>query len=283
VDSIADSSSFRDDARVLVQHQFALALLQERLADPNVRVLRWLDLACGRGQLLAGVRYGLSENARSKIDYFGYDIRHDYVQQADGLAGKLGLHSHLCQVGALAHFPTIYDGSRHFDFISLTNTVHEVQPAQLSSILIEALARLTDAGCLFMYDMETIQPFELGAVPWNTGEVRQILNSLLSGLGRSDYEPVVGPWPHRSCCGWSAQIHRQHLGISDAQILKLRTHAVEQASNKVTALLRAKLASCKDALDQLTTHPPEVGAEENAREKLLYEFWAVSRALENSK
>jgi ubiquinone/menaquinone biosynthesis C-methylase UbiE len=37
---------------MLTQHQAALTLLQRLLADPGVSQLNWLDLACGKGQII---------------------------------------------------------------------------------------------------------------------------------------------------------------------------------------------------------------------------------------
>ena len=65
--SIADA--IRDDDRVLPQHQAIVTLLQGWLSDPAMERLRWLDLACGRGQILTGVRGGLSTSARKKVDW----------------------------------------------------------------------------------------------------------------------------------------------------------------------------------------------------------------------
>ena len=52
---IADSSAFRDRERLLSQHQAALTLLQARLSTPGAPQLRWLDLACGRGQIIVSL------------------------------------------------------------------------------------------------------------------------------------------------------------------------------------------------------------------------------------
>jgi ubiquinone/menaquinone biosynthesis C-methylase UbiE len=233
MDSIADSSAFRDDDRMLPQHQAALTLLQGLLSDPTIKTLTWLDLACGRGQILTGIGTGLSPAARGKVEYVGYDMSHDHTQETDKLASTLGFHTHNVKVGYLADFQKLLPAGTKFSFITLTNTIHEVRPGQVGSVLVEAVARLASDGCLFIYDMETIRPPELGAVPWTAGEMAEILASLLSALGITQYEPAVGTWKHRSCDAWNVQIYREHLGISDDAFSSNRTEALAKATEKL--------------------------------------------------
>jgi len=283
MDSIADSSAFRDDERMLPQHQAALTLLQGRLSDPSVRELLWLDLACGRGQILTGIGGGLSPAARSKIGYVGYDMSHRYTQETDRLASTLGFHAHDVKLGYLSDFPKLLSANTRFDFITLTNTIHEVRPAQVGSVLVEAVARLTSHGCLFVYDMEVIHPPELGAVPWTASEMTEILAALLSALGVARYEPAVGTWKHRTCDAWDVQIYREHLGISDAALGSNRVAALDAATQRIAALLEARLERCSQALDNLTKYGSETAEEQTEKERFLYEFWAVNRALEGTQ
>ena len=256
-----------------------MTLLQGWLSDPAVGRLRWLDLACGRGQILTGVRGGLSTSARKKIDYVAYDMRQEYAKDTDHLASGLGFRSHHHDVGYLADFQKYHPATSPFDLITLTNTVHEVQPEQLASILIGSLERLSPSGCLFVYDMESLRPPELGAVPWTSGEIGRILESLLATLGVAGYEPAVGQWRHRSCDAWNVQIYRTHMKLSDGALAAQRVRAQEQTASTIRDLLGAKLDRCTQTLDKITEYGAETADEQNEKEKLLYEFWALSRAL----
>lgn len=278
--SLADSTAFRDDERLLPQHQAVLTLLQGWLSDPTRDRLRWLDLACGRGQILTGVRSGLSPGARSKIDYVAYDMRQDYAKDTDQLAASIGLRSHGHAVGYLADFPRLHPATEHFDLITLTNTVHEVHPEQLATVLVACIERLSPSGCLFLYDMETLRPPELGAIPWTSGEIGKIIGALLSSLGANDYEPAVGQWRHRTCDAWNVQIYRNHLHLPDTDLDARFLRARNESATTIKALLTAKLDQCAKALDKLTEYGPETADEQNDKEELLYEYWALSRALE---
>ena len=101
--SIADSNAFGDERRLLPQHQAALTLLQGMLSNPNITSLHWLDLACGRGQIISGLEENLSSQARSKLNYFGYDIREEYAKESLKTASRLGLQSYTIEVGYFLH------------------------------------------------------------------------------------------------------------------------------------------------------------------------------------
>jgi hypothetical protein len=278
--SIADSDALRDDGRIFPQHQAVVTLLQGWLSDPTIQSFRWLDLACGRGQILTGVRGGLPLAARSKIDYFAYDMRQQYAKDTDHLAAELGFRSHHHDVGYLTDFHKYHPAHRPFDLITLTNTVHEVLPAQLASVLIESIERLSTSGCLFVYDMESVEPPELGAVPWTSGEIARIIESLLASLGVVGYEPAVGQWRHRTCDAWNVQIYRNHLNVSAEALAANRGHAHDRTTATIRQLLSAKLEQCSKALDKLTEYGAETADEQNEKGRLLYEFWALSRATE---
>jgi hypothetical protein len=48
-------------------------------------------------------------------------------------------------------------------------------------------------------------------------------------------------------------------------------------------LLNRKLGECRDSLETLTLYGAETAEEQEDKERLLFEFWAVSRALEHGK
>src|SRR5579862_985938 len=153
MDGIADSGALREPGRVWPQHQGALMLLQGLVSDPKAQAVRWLDLACGRGQILMGLDDGFSVTARNKIEYTGYDLSDDYVKETDKLASDSGLRSHRGVIGDLADVHKLLVAEQ-FDFITLTNTVHEIRPRKLAAVLVDSILRLSPTGALFIYDME---------------------------------------------------------------------------------------------------------------------------------
>lgn len=275
--SLADSSAVLENYN-LPQHQAALTLLQGILSDPACTKLRWLDLACGKGQIVAHLDHNLGQQARSKIELVGYDIESSYSKQAKRLAESKGLASCSFEVGALGQFWTNQKTSGPWGFITLTNTTHEIAPNSLAEIFIRCIERLDENGCLFLYDMERLPNPELGAVPWSAAEIQTIIATLLGEVGCLTYKPEVGQWVHRSCRGWNAQLKRSHLGLPSD--FKDRIPGALQETNKVvTNLLNERLARANSALESLAEHPAETGEEAEDKIALLYEFWAVYRSV----
>lgn len=280
--TIADSSAFKDRERLLPQHQAALTLLQARLSVPRVPRLSWLDLACGRGQIIVSLDTNLSSEARAKIDFWAYDLDQAYARETQKAAESLGFASLKVTVGELSEFDRILPHDPAFDFITLTNTVHEIEPTRLATLLAACLGRLADTGTLFIYDMDRLKPPELGALPWNRDDVRRIVRRMLDALGASAYRPEVGLWNHRTCNGWNVQLERQHFGVSRDDMAKRIEAAILETRDEVSQLLRRRLVECRASLETLTTYGAETGEEQDEKERLLFEFWALSRALERN-
>jgi hypothetical protein len=248
------------------------------LSDPRVPAVGWLDLACGRGQILTGLGEGFSDTAKSKIEYTGYDRSDSYVRETEKLASGCGLHSHRCIIGDLGDVHKLL-ADEQFEFITLTNTVHEIRPRKLAAVLVDAILRLSPTGILFIYDMESISPHELGAVPWSSGDLKAMLCPVLETFKVGPYDPPVNHWQHRTRNAWSVQIHRNHLATSE-NLSPLRGPAESATESVIANLLRAKHARCRAALEKLTVYGLETADEQTAKETLLFEFWALSRSLE---
>ena len=278
--AIGDSDALRDRERLLPQHQAALTLLQARLSSPDGMKVRWLDLACGRGQIIVALDRNLSTEARANLQYWAYDINQQFARETRRTAETLGLDSVDIKVGDLRDFNTLYPPEMRFDFITLTNTVHEVEPAHLAAIIIDSILRLAQTGTLFLYDMERIRPPELGAVPWNRDEMQRIVKTIFDGLGVSNYHPEVGQWMHQTCNAWNVQLQRQYFGITSDEAIARRPPTVRQTTTTIIDLLERKLELCRTSLETLTLCGAETAEEAEDKERLLYEFWAVSRALE---
>jgi len=280
--SIADSDAIKDRKRVLPQHQAALTILEGRLSAPKIAQLSWLDLACGRGQIIVSLDENLSPKARAKIKFSAYDLNQEYARETSKAASQLGFSSLDTFVGDLSDFAKIIPDGTFFDFITLTNTVHEIAPDRLAGLLVHCVGRLTEQGVLYVYDMERIKPPELGALPWTRDDIRQIVHCVLNALGGSTYHPEIARWSHSTCYGWSVQIHREHLGVTRSDSDKNGDVAVQQTQAEIARLLEARLHNCRSALESLTVHGAETAEEQEDKERLLFEFWALSRALEHT-
>lgn len=67
--AISDSSAVLDDARVLSQHQAALTVLKVKILAADTAPKRWLDLACGQGQIIRHLADSFSEPDRKRLHF----------------------------------------------------------------------------------------------------------------------------------------------------------------------------------------------------------------------
>src|SRR5262245_52257495 len=126
--SIADSDAVLAK-RVLPQHQTAITLLGQLLAAPSTEHIAWLDLACGKGQILAQLDKNLPDVVlRGRISYLGFDIDNENSRLAEKIASGLKFSDVEVKTGEMQDFSKLFPIEKKFSFISFTNTVHELRP-----------------------------------------------------------------------------------------------------------------------------------------------------------
>ncbi|MEY2450863.1 MAG: hypothetical protein QOD92_437 [Acidimicrobiaceae bacterium] len=277
--TISDANAAVEEERVWPQHQAALTLLQDRIAQPGGEEIHWLDLACGRGQILRSLNEQLSDVARARIHYVGYDISNSYGMETKRSAEQLGLASVRVEIGDLSNFDALLPSEERFEFLTITNAAHELNARALAPLLVGAIARLTSDGSMYAYDLEELHPPELGALPWERDAVALLLDRALGGLGESGYRPEVGRWRHKSTAGWSFALKRVHIDVSDAELGDHRSQAEAEVVDGIDEMLTTRLKSCAAALEGLTRYGASTSEEVRVRDKLLYEYWALHRAI----
>ncbi|QDT42614.1 hypothetical protein Pan241w_27000 [Gimesia alba] len=277
--SIADSDAVHDISKILPQHQSALTILNGKLQKPGTDSCNWLDLACGKGQIISQLSENLSSENRSKLIYSGYDINIENTRTAGRMAKGLGFKSFSFKHGDLSQFTKLLDDNEKFDFITCTNTAHELQPGAFASIIIDALLRLTDTGELFIYDMESLIQPELGALPWRHDEISELLKELFDELS-SNFHVHVPSWKHSTCKGWTIVIQREYLNdVANETIMNKRADINRRLELKIDEILEARLNECNTTLATFTEYGVVTANDEQTRIDALYEFWALHNTL----
>ena len=277
--SIADSDAVHDLRLILPQHQAAVTQLNARLQNPNVEDFQWLDLACGKGQIISQLEENLSPVNRKKLSYTGYDINEEHTRIAERIADQLALKDYTFLHGDLSNFTKLLDGQVQFNFITCTNTAHELQPDAFTSIIIDSLLRLTDKGELFLYDMESLEKPELGALPWRAADIRKLLNTIFEEL-ESDFRIHPSTWIHKSCKGWTVTIQREYVAKSDSEIRDKREQISKRLESEIDEIIDARLVECNRQLQSYCRFRAETADDATAKISALYEFWALHHAKE---
>lgn len=276
--SLADSSADLSSDRVWPQHQAVLTLIKDRVEDPSKTSFKWLDLACGRGQILSNIGRVLSSETCSKIEYRGFDVVQEYCLQAERKAKEF-FPSAQIQVCDIDKFELYLEPDEQFDAITFTNTVHEITPEQLAATFASTLCRVGPEGFLFMYDMESLSELELGAIPWSGKEIEQVLHRLLKEAGESAYLPSVSTWPHKTCIGWNIQVNRTHLRVPPNVLETKRPEMERGVSGLIRELLGKRLLDIHQALCIASRYGLDGAGEHVDAQRLTYDFWAIARVL----
>lgn len=272
--SIADSDAIYDIARILPQHQNAISFLNAKLQNPVIHTLNWLDLACGKGQIISQLQDNLSEINRRKLSYTGYDINVDHTRSAERITSRLNLKASEFVHGDLCNFANLISTDKHFDFITCTNTAHELQPRAFSVLVLDSLLRLSDTGDLFIYDMESLDKPELGALPWQGSEIGLLVNTIFEAMG-TEFRVHPSVWRHRSCKGWTVLIQKQYLNKSNEEINTQRELILDTLEKEIDRILELRFSECNRLLQSLCRFGTETADDENSKISALFEFWAL--------
>lgn len=278
--TIHDSDAYLNKDRLLAQHQSALSILQGKLDSPDLIDLHWLDLGCGKGQIIINLEYNIGEVSRTKISYSAFDINDSHISLTTKKAESLKFKNVVGKIGDISDFPNIFPLETKFDFITLTNSIHEFSPLIIPFVLFEAIIRLTPSGLLFVYDMESLPSLELGAVTWSREEIHEILIAFFQHIGETRYCPTPGKWHHSTCYGWNTQITREYIRLTNEELINKRESAIHNTQIKIIEILKRKLHECEKTLESITNHGPETDDEEKSKQKYLYDYWALQRIRE---
>lgn len=279
MNKISDSDAELTESRQFAQHQAAITLLQREIDNPDIVDYKWLDLACGKGQIILHLKDNLADDLRKKINFYGFDIDQKFIQIAEKTASTLSLKSNKFEIGELSKFNDIIEASADFDFVTLTNTIHEINPANFLGIIIKCLLRLSANGCLFIYDMETLPNPELGAIPWTKEEIEEIFTSIFKVIG-TGYNPKPGRWKHSTCYGWNIQIHRNRISLNTDKLKEKEDDILNEAKIVMNKIIARKFQNCNDSLISYSKFKPETDEENKEKLNLLYDYWSLSRAME---
>jgi ubiquinone/menaquinone biosynthesis C-methylase UbiE len=273
--SIADSDSIKIDT-ILVPHSNAISLLTHLLNIKKAGKASWLDLACGKGQILNQLGDNLDKYYRSKIDLHLVDLNNESLRCATDVAHKLGLSSIKENVSDIAKYCNDSLEENTFDFITFINTFHEIKPCELSNIITSCLCALKDEGVFYLFDQEKLTERELGAVTWSSVEVSSIINDFLR-ICELDYCVYANKWNHKSISSWSIQIQKTHILNSKNAMLREKQ---ELLTDLIKTTLKSKADANKMALVALTRFGGHTENETENKIQNLFDYWALSQAME---
>ena len=278
--AIKSSANAIEKERNLAHHQALLTLVQGKLSDPDVGDVLWLDICCGKGQVLKFISQNLSSEIRKKVKYIGFDGNEEYLKSARHNAQGADLRGFDSLLGDVEKLGVTLPTGQKYDIISIVNVFHEVSPSQLAELIFEAMWRLTDNGLLFIFDLEELEKLELGAVPWRQHEIDKIFESLMVSISSTNYKPPSSRWVYTNVPGWSIQINRAFSSLNSG-FENNRSVTTKKVSETILNLLKEKQTECDNALESYlaTKLSTSTSQEDTHARSKLFDYWALDRAI----
>ena len=181
--------------------------------------------------------------------------------------------------GELSLFTNSIHNTQKYDFITCTNTAHELQPGAFSAVVLDSLLRLSTPGQLFLYDMQSLIEPELGALPWRGFEIGVLLNSVFEVI-ESNYRVHPSTWSHSTCKGWSIVVQKQYINKTEEDIMNKRDVISLRLDQEIDRILDVRSEECNRLLQSYCRYGTETADDEKSKLAALYEFWALHKAKE---
>ena len=235
------------DLPVFGEHREVCAFLMGLMAGwPEGDPFTWLDLGCGEMRVLDAARHALFDKHRARIRYVGYDRAEPSLEACRRLSG-CGFARWDVLAGDLSELRVKLGSDwSGFRLITLTNTLHEVEPEYVAGLLCDCLTMLEPCGGVFLaFDVEWLKEpeSEPGSATWSSAGIAQVIEALFEGLGWPPQE-AVARWRTHSTTGWTVIVSREAEGEGD------RAAAREAMDRAVREALRDRRDECARVLKE---------------------------------
>lgn len=276
----------RIDVREIIAFQTVVELIERRQSSGPIK---WLDLCCGRGNVLKHITTTLGELSR-RVKYYGVDINLEHRNECQETIRKMGLNDHLAAppqvfVGDILK-PWNMDQGTQFDIVTLLNVLHEIPPFSIYSVLRNALDRCKYTGLVLIVDMCSLPRLEWQAITWQKEHLLNLMSPLLKqnkGVSLVQHSIPISIYPRRVDV-WALRLRKSIVRTRVFPKWEWREKDTKHRNIVKSYLLRKKTGLseqietiCRDT-GELLVVGKEKAENENLR-KLLLEYWAVSEAL----
>jgi SAM-dependent methyltransferase len=275
------------DVREVIALTHLKELLESRQLRKRKKPLRWLDLCCGKGSILHHLPSALAGLCKH-LEYCGVDIEPDHIRICKATAKKDGLKGQLAGISFVTHDVRrpLEASLGAFDFVTLLNVLHEIEPRHLYNVLAFAVRRCAPHGKLLLIDMAQLPHLEWNAICWPKGHLERLISPLFrvghSAVASSDPTHVVTF--NRSVEIVSLTMRKRAL--NKATLQPVSTAARKRFQQNVRKTLKAMQAEASNAIqdtyDRAQDPTKELKSPPDLRQ-LLWRYWAITEALRNHR
>ncbi len=257
------------------------------------RPIRWLDICCGNGNILTHIRTALGREC-SSIEYYGVDLDLKHIKECEKVIKENNLDNYL----ASSPIVQVHDIRNHlqkwkqFDLVTLLNVLHEIPPFYVYDVIRNALDRCKYSGMVLIVDMCPLPHLEWKAITWPRQNLEDLISPLLKKNDAIYPVEVEGPI-HANVFPRTVNVLSLAIRKSKIDMRQLpstpRTVVNEGSFQNIieNCLSRKKRELSAEILDVYSSDPAsstkdrmKLGRSKQLQ-KLLWEYWAVSEAIDS--
>jgi hypothetical protein len=160
-------------------------VLRDYLDTTKSPTVAWLDLGCGRGQLLKAVCASLDRSSLERLAYTGYDCTEDFVEDCQFEIGKSPIRKGgEALLGEFDNLEAVRERSP-FDVISVVELFSDLHLHLVSHLLLDIFQLGHQSTRFFMSDIRESTENSLmpGTLPWRLEEIDRFMETVGEYLG----------------------------------------------------------------------------------------------------
>lgn len=280
---MADDGRFHDggaakEERMLSSHRVVVNELNT-LLDNHGDGFVWLDVGCGRGQVLREIGSVITSVGVGWIEYYGCDAARKYCDEASKQASESGFSAPDIRLKRVEDVREVF-GELRADFVTIINVLHELTPASLAVTLVDSFSCLGDDGVLHVHDLRRMTEPELGAVCWDLPDLEEGLDPFLKLFHWRDSKCRIQRWGGVEAPDWSLKLERRKLQVDIDELASRREEIISDVNNGLMALLPNKRKKHHNKLNAFLSDPARTPGDRQSAAQAVYEYWTIGKWLE---
>ncbi len=272
------------DIREIIAFEEVKGLLER---GKSKRSIKWLDLCCGKGNILNHIKPTLGTSC-SRVIYNGLDIDITHIEACRNIVVEHALDNCLKKPIDLSvqDLAKPFELKDKFDIVTILNVLHEIPPYDIYKLLKNAFKVCNYNGSVLIIDMCKLPHLEWKAITWN----KDLLSELLTPILNKDNEMITTLH--------EIAIYRRKVEIFSAKLQKRRIDSdffkkqwnksrITKYNRYVTSCLIKKRKELSNGIANIykdTRVAQKIDSKKNTSynqqlKALLWEHWTVTEAL----
>ncbi len=213
--------AYKTQAPLRARHTPALTdefafFLSQQIARSDKKQVTWLDVGCGRGQLLKEACRSLRMDQRCRVAYTGYDCTLDFVEDCNATIESLRIDNSRARQGEFDGMDALFNAGP-FDVISVVELISDLHLHLVPRLVLNIFRLCHSSTVLCFSDLRklTSSSASPGMLPWSEEEINPFVAAIARLLDGPRLPPTAFVQVHKNA--WSLTLD---LGAVSGNIQK---------------------------------------------------------------